>query len=203
VLPNRVLDGELWIGRSKFDEVSGIVRKKHPVDSEWRSIRFMVFDLPSISAPFVQRYTELSRLLNDLSVPWLQVVEQTSVTSREQLLSHLDTVVKEGGEGLMLHKHSAFYQEGRTESLLKLKPKFDAEAKVIAHIPGKGMFEGLLGSLLVEDEQGKVFKVGSGFSHEERAYPPEIGTNITYEYSGYTKTGLPRFVRFVRVRRAL
>ena len=28
-LPNEALDGELWISRGSFDELSGIVRKKH------------------------------------------------------------------------------------------------------------------------------------------------------------------------------
>ena len=33
----------------------------------------------------------------------------------------------------MLHRADALYETGRSANLLKLKPYFDAEAKVIAH----------------------------------------------------------------------
>ena len=38
-LPRVPLDGELWMGRGRFDELSGIVRKTVPVDADWRSVR--------------------------------------------------------------------------------------------------------------------------------------------------------------------
>jgi len=44
--PRHPLDGELWSGRGRFAELSGVVRKGQPVDEEWRQVRFHVFDLP-------------------------------------------------------------------------------------------------------------------------------------------------------------
>ena len=39
------LDGELWIGQSRYEETASIVRRQHPHE-DWRVVRFMVFDLP-------------------------------------------------------------------------------------------------------------------------------------------------------------
>ena len=56
-------------------------------------------------------------------------------------------------------------------SLLKLKPYLDAEAIVVAHLPGKGKYQGMLGALRVKTAQGQVFSIGTGFSDAQRAIP--------------------------------
>ncbi len=45
-LPAQPLDGELWLGRGKFESLSGIVRKTEPQDEEWRQIKYLIFELP-------------------------------------------------------------------------------------------------------------------------------------------------------------
>lgn len=45
-LPNIWLDGELWTQRDDFANVMSIVRKKQPVEHEWRQIKYMIFDAP-------------------------------------------------------------------------------------------------------------------------------------------------------------
>ena len=112
----------------------------------------------------------------------------------------LKKVVKQGGEGLMLHRGDAVNRKGRTNGLLKVKPYYDAEATVISHTEGKGKFTGLLGALVVEMPNGKQFRIGTGFSMEQRRSPPHIGTQITYTYHGKTDNGIPRFASFLRVR---
>ncbi len=85
--------------------------------------------------------------------------------------------------------------------MLKVKPYQDAEATIIEHRPGKGKYAGLLGSILVETEDGKRFKIGSGFSDSQRRTPPPISSVITYKYYGLTKNGIPRFASFLRIRK--
>ena len=53
--PARPLDGELWMGRGRFAELSGAVRQVVPDDNSWRRIRFLVFDLPAKEATFDRR----------------------------------------------------------------------------------------------------------------------------------------------------
>ena len=44
----------------------------------------------------------------------------------------------------MLHRADAPYVTGRSDVLLKLKPFDDAEAVVVAHLPGRGRLAGKL-----------------------------------------------------------
>ncbi|MCL1140802.1 DNA ligase [Shewanella pneumatophori] len=199
--PSYPLDGELWIKRGAFEQVSGIVRKSKATDKEWQSITFMVFDLPAETSTFELRYQKAMNELNEIS-PYLKIVEQYSLNNTQQLDTRLQAIIDEGGEGLMLHKKSAIYQVGRSQDIVKLKPFYDAEATVIAHKEGNGKFSGMLGALVVENEQGKVFKLGSGLSKAQRLNPPKIGSLVTYKYYGLTQKGTPRFASFVRVRAA-
>lgn len=199
-LPPRSLDGELWLGRGRFDEVSGLVRRGTPDDSGWRDVRFMLFELPGAPGPFAQRARQLAQLASAAAVPWLQAVGQQVVSDRGALRRLLDAVIEQGGEGLMLHRADAPYVTGRSHALLKLKRQQDAEAVVLAHLPGQGRHAGRLGALRVRSADGLVFDLGSGFSDADRELPPPLGSEVTYRYRGRTPQGLPRFASFLRLR---
>ncbi|WP_269619704.1 DNA ligase [Zhongshania sp. BJYM1] len=198
--PSTPLDGELWLGRQRFDELSGAVRKNLPVDSEWKAIRFMVFDLPTAQGEFDQRLATLRNLIANNASPYVILVEQQKFRDEASLMQYLDAVIAKGGEGLMLHLGSAPYRSNRSDDLLKLKRYQDAEAKVIKHIEGKGKYTGMLGAILVETGEGLRFKIGSGFSDADRNNPPPIGSLITYKYYGLSGNGIPRFASFLRIR---
>lgn len=199
-LPNVPLDGELWLGRGRFDELSGIVRRNEPVDEDWRTVRYMVFDLPGTSAPFAQRVQRLQTVVAQADQPWLQAVAQLQVADAAALQALLTQTVKDGGEGLMLHRANALWSPGRSSALLKFKPLADAEARVVAHLPGKGRNAGRLGALLLELPNGQRFALGTGFSDAQRVNPPPVGSLVTYRYRDRTPKGLPRFASFMRVR---
>ncbi len=199
--PRVPMDGELWLGRGRFDQASILVRHPPDDDAPWRKLRYLVFDLPAHGGPFEARVLAMRELLDGGSgLPWLRPVAQSRVASPDQLQARLRAVLDAGGEGLMLHHRDARYAPGRSDQLIKLKPHDDAEARVVAHLPGRGKYAGLVGSLLVEREDGTRFRLGSGLSDAERAAPPAVGSLVTYRYSGLTPNGLPRFARFVRVR---
>jgi len=198
--PRVPLDGELWMGRGTFERISGAVRRQTPDDAEWRAIRFMVFDLPASPAPFDERLQRLRMMFETIASPRIALVEQFRVADHDALMETLNRVVDGGGEGLMLHRGSALYTAGRTDGLLKLKRHDDAEAVVVGHLPGKGRLAGMLGALLVETPDGRRFRLGTGFSDEERREPPPLGATVTYRYFGKTRNGVPRFASFLRIR---
>ena len=198
--PRVALDGELWMGRGTFERLSGAVRRQHPDDAQWRDITFMVFDLPSSRATFDGRLKRLREMFEANKSPHVALVEQFRVADHDTLMDTLNKVVAGGGEGLMLHRGSSRYTAGRTDDLLKLKTYEDAEAVVVGHVPGKGKFAGMLGALLVEMPEGRRFRLGTGFSNEERLEPPPLGAIVTYKHYGKTRNGLPRFATFLRTR---
>jgi len=201
--PSYPLDGELWIGRNRFQQIVSTVRKKQPIDTEWQQISYQLFELPNATGSFQQRVQKMQALVKQLAIPHLKVIDQYRLENSKALDDKLNEVIAKGAEGLMLHRADALYQSGRSNILLKVKKHQDAEAKVIQHLAGKGKFTGLLGSVVVEDETGQQFKIGTGFNLQQRQNPPAIGAVITYKYFGRTKKGLPRFASFLRVRKAV
>ncbi|WP_027855873.1 DNA ligase [Marinobacterium jannaschii] len=198
-LPEVPLDGELWAGRGNFETVSAASRRRNS-ERDWWDIRFMVFDMPAAEGDFSSRYQALTGLVERLDQPHLALVQHQQLASPEALDQLLYAVTNHGGEGLMLRRADSAYQGGRSSDMLKLKLFEDAEAVVIAHLPGKGRHQGRLGALLVRLPDGKKLKLGSGLSDPERITPPPLGTTVTYRFNGYTSKGLPRFARYLRIR---
>lgn len=198
--PRQPLDGELWIKRHRFEQVSSIVRTQDYHNQQWQQVKFMIFDMPNNPSIFSKRIEDMQRLVAKIDSPYLKMIKQEKLKTSKALFTKLDQVVAEKGEGLMLHHQDALYKTQRNQYLMKLKKFEDAEATVIDHIPGKGKYKGQLGSLLVTNEEGITFKIGTGFSDQQRRTPPKIGAVITYRYTGKTQKNVPRFASFMRVR---
>ena len=203
--PKEPMDGELWAGHGQFARAVSTVRQQTPNDAAWRTLRFMVFDLPAHGGTFTERIPALNGLVSRIDQLWVQAVPQSKVASPQALRSLLDKTVKNGGEGLMLHRGASLYKGLRSDDLLKLKTHEDSEAQVVAHLPGQGKHAGSLGALLVEipaadGKPAQRFKLGTGFSDVQRQNPPAIGARVTYRFRGLNDSGIPRFASFMRVR---
>ncbi len=198
--PEVPMDGELWAGRGRFSHAQSTTRQQQPGDVAWRQIRFMVFDLPGDKGTFDQRLPALNALVESLGQPWVQAVPQRRVANDAALQALLHRTVRAGGEGLMLHRGASLYRAGRSDDLIKVKTHEDTEARVVAHLPGKGRHAGRLGALLVETPSGQRFRLGAGFSDADRERPPPVGSWVTYRFRGTHDGGLPRFASFVRAR---
>jgi DNA ligase-1 len=197
-LPEEPVDGELWLGRGRFETLSGIVRTTSPRDADWARVRYMVFEMPGAGGVFAERAARLRELVAGMANTALVAAAQTRVADRAELQSRLASVVAAGGEGLMLHLASAPVASGRSDLLMKLKPHLDAEAVVVALRGGAGKYRGLVGALEVEAPDGRRFLIGSGLSDALRRDPPRPGQTITYRYRDLTSSGLPRFATYLR-----
>ena len=193
-LPTEALDGELYAGRGEIGKVTSAVSGKRELD--WKAINYSVYDAPDYLQGFEQRikYAQivLSRAVN------AKVIDFWICDSKAQLLEQLDKIVAEGGEGLMLRRPGSRYEKKRSNTLLKVKKRFDAEAVVIGHV--EGTRPGLCGALLVMNAKGEKFKVASGMTEAMAKNPPPISTVITYEWELLTKEGIPRPAIFGRIR---
>ena len=198
-LPSMALDGELWLGRQRFDAVSALLRSTAPDERSWRELRYMVFELPGASGTFSSRARQIEGIARLADWPQLVAVPQEPVSDRAALQRRLAQTLAQGGEGLMLHRADAPVMQGRSELLLKLKAELDAEATVVAYHTGRGKYAGLLGSLELRTAAGRHFLLGSGLSDAMRRAPPAIGSVVTYRYRELTAHGLPRSASFWRM----
>ena len=230
-MPDINLDGELFAGRENFQDM-GVVRKKIPIDEEWINIKYVVYDLPEDNNVFEVRVKNLKNVVDETKKAWdtFQFSEETHaspfnniespIVFTEQVkiksLKHLDEIYKDvlsnGGEGVMIKDPKSYYEDKRSDYMLKYKPCFDAESIIVDYKVGQGKYEGLLGSFVCKPlinygnysviDEGHEFTL-SGMDDEIRSNYLEThpeGTIITYEYSGITDTGKPRFPRYLRVR---
>lgn len=196
---DRKLDGELWVDRGKFQSTLSIVRTLN-AGERWKAVKFLTFDLPDSNKPFEERLLELEELATSSSSKIWKLVDHELCRGRDHLKEVLDRLVSQGAEGLMIRKPRSFYEAGRSSTLLKVKPFKDAEATVVAHVPGKGKHKGRLGGLEVRLPDGKTFNVGTGLTDEERRNPPPVGSKITYRFTELTNSGLPKCASFVAMR---
>jgi len=199
-LPDFPLEGELWGGRGTFEQTAGIVKHKLPHDG-WLSLKFAIFDVPEASGGFTQRIKTVQNWFDVHPSSYAFVIPQIPVTDKDYLQQELQRIENLGGEGLIVRKPDALYTAGRSMEILKVKSYQDAEATVVAQLPGKGRNEGRLGALLVVLDDGTQFKIGSGFSDAERESPPPIGSLVTFKFYGEYQSGIPKFPVFIRVRR--
>ena len=110
------------------------------------------------------------------------MVKQTVCTSKDELATLMDTILKDKGEGVMLKDPASAYEGKRTKNLLKVKKFDDAEATVIGHQRGEGRCDTMCGAILVREKDGTEFRIGSGFSDKQRKSPPKKGSVVTFKY---------------------
>lgn len=191
------LDGELFMARGKFQTAVGAVKKKTPVDSEWRQIRFCVFDAPSADGGFEARLAFCAEVLRGCEIA--EVVAHRACLGTADLNKFFAELCGLGAEGVMLRKPGSDYEERRSASLLKYKPFESDEAVMIGQEEGEGRLAGLVGALILKWKE-VTFKVGTGLSDDLRGNPPRIGSKISFGFCGLTDGGVPRFPTFLAER---
>jgi DNA polymerase beta len=148
--------------------------------------------------------------------PPLVFAEQKRITSEKVMKEFYQNIIDNGGEGIMMKHPSAPYDNGRSSYMLKFKPAFDREAVIIDYKMGDpdSKYNGMLGSFIcrplknhdtymsVDQDDEHIFTL-SGMDdtirkNYKRTHP--VGTIITFECSGFTDKGVPRFGRYLRKR---
>jgi len=165
----------------------------------------------------MKKRNQLQNPYHNLDSP-IQFAEQTKITSLQQMDKYYQQIIENGGEGIMIKHPTELYENGRSSYMLKYKPSFDNEAIIIDYKFGKGKYENKLGSFIckpllkhdtehgtymtIDNDKDHIFTL-SGMDDKirnnyQKTHP--IGTIITFEYSGLTDKGLPRFGRYLRKR---
>jgi len=200
------------------------------LDKRWMSIKYQIFDTPS-DEPFEIRLKKLQLIVAERCKVWdlidlppylkkgkcpLKITKQYLITSINQLYEYYDELVSNEAEGVMIRAPKIPYLPKRTKLMLKLKPEEEGECVIdggsSGHIPGKGQFEGMLGSfncILMEDGvvTDKRFNVGGmkksirmNYNKPKSEFFHPDGTIITFKYTEMTPDGIPRFPRYKGIR---
>ena len=163
-MPNTHIDGELFCGRDGFQKM-GAARKKIPVDKEWMSIKFYVYDAPEMEGEFYDRYVALEGIVKEAEKHWeeykltlgeefkdvscpLVLTKHYEVENIEHMKSFYQGILDMGGEGIMLKNPWSEYEGKRSNHLLKYKPSLDAEAIIVDYKEGTGKYKGKLGAFV-------------------------------------------------------
>ena len=198
------LDGELFMERNQFSATISIVKKQTAHDG-WKKIKFMIFDAPLLSGNLVSRLKAVEKKLNEMkeilpeSGKYLELLNQEICVDKDYLDKRMKEIIALKGEGCIVRDPNSLYENRRSKSMLKVKEFHDAEATILEHLPGTGRLSSMMGAVKVKNDEGIVFKVGSGFDDSQRRKPPKIGSRITYRYFELSKDRVPRFPTFVRV----
>ena len=119
-LPSVPLDGEMWMGRGKFEKLLSVLKTK---DSNWDEVGYYLFDLPESSDPYEERMNQLDELKQILPTH-VHIVAIRKCQGREHLEEYLESIIEKGGEGIMARQPLSLYVKGLTSTLIKVKADF-------------------------------------------------------------------------------
>jgi len=218
-------DGELYRHGLPFEEIQGAVMSYTKGVAE--DVEYHVFIVGS-STGFLQQdssdfYVPYMRGLEDSGA--VKIVPVETVCSREAE-TYLDKAFEDGYEGVMLRRPNKLYDFKRSDALLKLKKSascLSAETVsdclvrdiVIDEFPvvyedatGNNIIkhEMLLTKLIVEQKDGILCTIGSGFSLDfRRTHTANNGENligkvVEIAHQGVGTNGRMRFPRLHRIR---
>lgn len=117
LIPNCLLDGELFAGRGEFNSIQGRMR------DGWHGLTFQIFDAPQLDYPFRKRAEWLDKVLRWTLPTHCVVVDHIRCRDTAHLIEHSNAVCDAGGEGSVVRDPRAMYEQGRTESVLRWVPQ--------------------------------------------------------------------------------
>ena len=230
LLKGLCLDGELWAGRENFQMMGAARKKVpvdeewlnikyyvYDITNSDKTFLERQKDLIKIvkfaKVAWEKNRKGLPHPYDKCSCP-IVYTEQKKITSIERMDKYYQSVIDAGAEGIMIKHPLCLYENGRSSNMLKYKPSFDREALIVDYKEGKGKYKGKLGGFVckplinhdtymtIDDDPNHEFTL-SGMDDEIRGnykQSHEVGTIITYQCSGFTDKGLPRFGRYMRKR---
>ena len=229
-MPPRLVDGELWIGRNMFQEMGVVRKKvpideewlhvtfqvydmPHETGTFLERLKELIRIVKLTKNRWLRMRKDFPYPFNTIDCPVI-VAKQTIVKNDAHLDSMYQDIIQNGGEGIMLKDPNSPYEDKRSNYLLKYKPNFDAEAIIIGYKPGQGKYVGMLGGfscqqlinhdsyMSIDESEDHLFSISGMDDSIRKSYKDThpIGTIISYEHSGTTDKGKPRFPRYSRLR---
>ena len=224
-MPPFPTQGEVWHESDNRQKV-GVCRKKYSTISEWDGVRllhhthkpFCTWGIPEdnllLGIPEVSTYwsNQPAAMRTAMLQGRMDAIHQTVVTSKDHFNQMLSNAVANGWEGLMLVNPNAKFENDRSHNVLKVKPEFETEGKVIGYKEGvSGKRLGGYGGLLVSvtwDEKVTTVTGGNadmvdktvtfgvcGLTDDELAFAEccyPIGSTVRFSFAEVADTAVPQ-----------
>jgi DNA ligase-1 len=211
-ITDTILDGELYNHdyKDKFEQLTSLIRPEYAKPGH-DIVHYHVYDMVS-GKSFRDR--------NDWLQAWeyeylsytgyfgpLRLVDTWPVPDENAMRASFAKCIEDGYEGLMLRDPDSAYANKRSDCLLKVKERDDAEFKITGVEEGKGKLAGH-GIFILETATGTPFRAKmKGETEKLKQYHehPEqwIGRMVTVAYQGLTADGIPRFPVAIRIQETL
>lgn len=173
-----VFDGELLVkddsGTLNRQTGNGILNKAGKgtiTDTEaamvyatiWDIIPYMYFIDSYCPTPYKDRFARLKE------ADKISIVPNFIVENIDEAQAKFKEYYDQGEEGIILKDVNAPWENKRSKALIKFKGELECDLKIVDIEDGTGKYEGMLGALVCESEDGIIkVKVGSGFNDEDR-----------------------------------
>lgn len=208
-----IYDGELYNHnlRDDFEELCSKINRPIPFDGH-EMIQYHCYDLPIEGFTTKQRMGFISMSLNgaiyadrwmDGKVGPIVQVESFLANNEEKANDAYIQFLDDGYEGAMYRDLNSHYEFKRSLSLLKRKEWMDEEFVVVGIEEGAGNLKGHAATAVCKMPDGQIIKPTFKTTREKkREYflNPPIGKLLTVRFQDYTKYGIPRFMRGIRLR---
>ena len=159
----------------KFDEISGMVRNtKVQATKLWAFVHDALTSeefFLGVGRTFKERFEVLGQYHSQIlrESPQVLVLAEFIMSDLEEAKAKAASTIKDGGEGIVLRDPDARYQPNkRNSTMVKIKRGLSYDLEVLSLEEGKGKYKGMVGKLVCKWKDGKVIKVGSGLTDEER-----------------------------------
>jgi len=195
--PPFAIDGEIYSEKLGFEEISSITASASADYGAWRALNLHVFDAPNASGDLFARLNTLQEWLDTHPDAHIRIIVQHPLDGRDPRKIMREYAAR-GAEGIVLRDPAVPYRAGRQSSILKLKPAFDSECRVLRIIRHS---DGQARSIECEWRGADDLGVHPGAPVRFRlsllgvakTQPPAIGSVVNFTYKGLTKNKKPKF----------
>lgn len=213
--PDLILDGELYTSNEDvdFNTIISCVRKTKPTKADLelskQYIEYWMYDLyDGVNKPYEGRHDGLIDLVRDyeLSLSTYKVVGCYELDNVDQINEKLSYYVGLGFEGQILRDPNSFYENKRSNGLLKHKTFHDEEFKILAINEGVGKFANKAATMSFQTSIGVKFDatINGTMEYLEEIWSNKdslIGKLATVKYFEETTDGSLRFPKVISVDR--
>lgn len=203
-----VLDGEAYNHdyKNNFEDLTSFIRSSVPKPGH-EVVQYHVYDVADIDDMVQFERLGYIEEIEEFNHQYLVAVMNKLVYNPTELMEAYKEFVAQGYEGAMVRSYVGLYVNKRSTDLLKMKEFQDAEFKIVAVEEGRGKLAGhavfrcktLNGTEFGVKLRGRLVDLKKYFQNPELA----VGKDMTVQFQGYTKEGLPRFPVGLRVREEL